>query len=281
MISNLNRNCDLHIHSDFSDSDATVESIFKAASQHNLACIALTDHDTVDGMVLARQYSRQYSIELLEGIEMSAQKQEDEVHILGYFLDTGDAHFAAQLTDIKQLRRERIATMADKLNAFGLKIDKLKLFDEIIKEHIPTRLHLARYLVITKQVKSLIEAFRKYLSAGKPGYAGRFKYSVEQVVELIHGAGGLAFLAHPQLLRNQSWIEEFIACGIDGMEVVYPRLSPPRALLYSQIAQSHGLLKSGGSDAHGSYKEFTQIGGVTIPYEWVQEIKARLVKKKE
>ncbi|MDD4955392.1 MAG: PHP domain-containing protein [Candidatus Omnitrophica bacterium] len=270
----LLQKCDLHIHSVFSDSDATIEEIFKIAKEKNLSAIAITDHDTVDGLEEARKASETYGIELVEGIELSAQKNDIEIHVLGYFLNSRDENLKKELFDIRILRQERLIKMIDKLKALGLRLSS----DEILlktKNAIPTRLHLALYLIQKGYAKSVAQAFGKYLSPGKPGYMARFKYSVEEAVQLIKKYGGLAFLAHPNAIPDQSWIEEFVSLGIDGLEVIYPRFSDAKKLMYKNMADKFGILKSGGSDAHGSYRDFTKIGDVTIPYEWLLAMKKK------
>jgi predicted metal-dependent phosphoesterase TrpH len=167
--------------------------------------------------------------------------------------------------------------MIDKMNSLGFSIDKEEVLLKI-KGNIPTRLHLGLHLLEKGIVSSLIDAFRKYLSPGRPAYISHFKYSVKDVIDFIKGAGGLAFLAHPHLLSNKDWLDEFISLGLDGLEINYPGLSEKRKEHYKKKASESGLLYSGGSDAHGSYKEFTEVGGVTIPYEWVEQMKSRLVK---
>lgn len=277
MLTTNPNSCDFHIHSIFSDSDASLESIFKKAKDANLAAISLTDHDTVDGIDSALTLGKINNIEVIEGIEVSSQKADIEIHVLGFFVDSKSKVLKDALVNVKELRKERLAAMVDKLNRVGIAISKDELFASI-KSAIPTRLHLGLHLVEKGVVKTLIEAFRQYLSPGKPGYVARFKYTVKEAIELIHSAGGLAFLAHPQMLADQKWIEEFIKDGLDGLEVVYPRLTKTKSLFYQDLADKHGLLKSGGSDAHGTYKEFTNVGGVTIPYEWVLAMKKRLNK---
>jgi predicted metal-dependent phosphoesterase TrpH len=274
MPDNPKKKCDLHIHSTFSDSDTTIEDIFKKAKEKQLSAIAITDHDTVSGLPLAQRLSNIYGIELIEGIEISANKDDIEIHILGYLIDSSNANIAKELGNIHALRKERLINMADKLNSLGIKVDTKELF-EIIKDTIPTRLHLGLYLVNKGFVKTLREAFSKYLSPGKPAYISRFKYSVKEAIELIKNYKGLAFLAHPHLLPKQEWIEEFISYGLDGLEIIYPKFSQAKISRYEAVADKMGLLKSGGSDAHGSYKEFTEIGGVDVPYEWVEEMKKR------
>ncbi|MCM8831236.1 MAG: PHP domain-containing protein [Candidatus Omnitrophica bacterium] len=269
------KKCDLHIHSTFSDSDTTVEEIFKLAKSCNISCIAITDHDTISGIEQAKYYSKIYGVELIEAIEISAQKDDFEVHLLGYFIDSKHKLLKEALSNIKDLRRERLALMIEKLNYIGINIKKDEVFEKIA-DNVPTRLHLALFLLEKKIVSSLKDAFRLYLSPGKPAYVARFKYSVREAIEIIKSCGGLAFLAHPHLFLKQSWIEEFIVYGLDGLEVMYPRMPQNLIAIYENMAEKFGLLKSGGSDAHGSYKEFTKIGEISIPYSWVEKMKMRL-----
>jgi len=275
MTENTDDRCDLHIHSNFSDSDTAVEDIFKQAKQKKLRCLAITDHDTLEGIPSARNCSQQYDIELIEAFELSAEHKAVEVHVLGYFVNSDNPIFCKELEEIKILRHNRLIEMAEVLVSMGLKVNVKELLARV-GDTIPTRLHLALYLLDKGIVSSLYQAFKKYLSPGRPAYRARFKHSVEEAAALIKKYGGVSFLAHPHMIPNQSWIEEFIALGIDGLEVIYPSMSEAKRSLYSNMAKKSNLLKSGGSDAHGSYKEFTKIGQVTIPYDWVEEMKAKL-----
>ncbi len=270
-----NGRCDLHIHSTHSDSDADIESIFQSASHIQLRCIAITDHDTISGVIAAEPLSVRFGIELINAIEFSAQHKDSEVHILGYFIDPRNPRLARELSSIRELRTERLLWMANKLKALGFGVDAHELFSRIGKT-IPTRLHLAMYMLEKGLIGSLREAFQKYLAPGRPAYRSRFKHSVKETVEIIKGCGGLCFIAHPHMIAQQSWIDDFIAVGIDGLELVYPGMTDSLSSLYGNLVMKYNLLRSGGSDAHGSYKEFTQIGGVSIPYEWVQQMKNRL-----
>lgn len=271
--------CDLHIHSEFSDSDAEVETIFKQAKEKGLACIAITDHDTLDGMSSARACSKNYDIELIEGLELSAEHKGVEIHMLAYFVDSDNQELKAELAQVKELRRERLLWMGEKLNSLGLGVDIEELFLKL-KGAVPTRLHLALYLLEKGKVKTLRQAFQKYLSPGRPAYRGRFKYSVEEAIQLIKKFGGLSFIAHPHIISDQSWVEEFISLGVDGLETVYPTMSFAKSSLYKNMAIKFQLLQSGGSDAHGSYKEFVKVGKVNIAYAWVEDMKRRLGRVK-
>lgn len=269
------KKCDLHTHSNFSDSDADIEIIFQQAKKKGLTCISITDHDTVDGITSARIYSKTYDIELIEGFELSAEHKGVEVHILAYFIDSNNEKLQSELAQIKDLRRERLLWMGEKLNSLGIKVDAEELFAKI-KDAVPTRLHLALYLLEKGRVKTISQAFKEYLSPGRPAYKSRFKHSVEDAIQLIRKFGGLSFIAHPHVIPDQSWVEEFISLGIDGLETVYPTMSFAKSSLYKNMAIKFQRLQSGGSDAHGSYKEFVEVGGVTIPYTWVEEMRNRL-----
>jgi hypothetical protein len=272
------KTADLHIHSTFSDSDSSVQEIFRQAKEKNLACISLTDHDTVAGLGIAREQSLLTGVELVNGIEISAQYKDSEVHILGYFIDPQNPRLVTALEGVKIMRKERLTKMADKLLGLGLKIDKEELFNEI-GDVIPTRLHLARYMMKKGLIANFKEAFKKYLSPRCPAYVTHIKYQVEEAINIIKEAGGLSFLAHPHMLAQQEWIEVFINCGIDGLEIGYSNMSHVKRMMYEEMIARFDLLSSGGSDAHGSYKEFTRIGGVTVPYEWVERMKKRLEQR--
>lgn len=263
---------DLHIHSHYSDSDLSVEDIFSQAKRENIKAIAITDHDTIDGVRKGGGLSKRYGVEFIEGIELSSYYNGSEVHILGYFVDIGNKNFLKVLKGVKDLRQERLIKMAEKVNSLGMKID----IDELVfrlNEKIATRLHLALYMLEKKQVDSVWEAFKKYLSPGKPAYVGGFKFSVQEAITLIKEACGIAVLAHPHLLFNKEWIKEFIDYGLDGIEVFYPKVTSQLVDYYQNIADRYGLFKCGGSDSHGSYKKFTRIGEITIPYDWVEKLK--------
>jgi len=271
--------CDLHIHSNLSDSDMKIEEIFKVASQKNLSTLSITDHDSIEAIEEARKYSKIYNIELIEGIEISAQENNIEVHLLGYFIDSQNGKLKEALKDVKETRKERLLLMAQKLNKLGLKIDREELLSKI-NNNVPTRLHLGLYLLEKKVVSSLKGAFSKYLSPKSPAYVCRFKFSVKEAISLIKEAKGLAFLAHPHFLPQQEWIEKFISFGLDGLEVVYPRLSTKKSAFYENFTVKYDLLKSGGSDAHGTYKEFTEVGAIAIPYEWIERMREVLNAKR-
>ncbi|MDD4294440.1 MAG: PHP domain-containing protein [Candidatus Omnitrophica bacterium] len=269
------RICDLHIHSDLSDSDMPVEEIFKTAVDNKVDCISLTDHDTLDGIDSAFRCSKKYDIEFIPGIEISAQHFDSEIHILGFFIDHLNKKFLDILAEMRVLRIQRLVEMVDKLNELGVAVSKPD-FLEFIKGVVPTRLHLAIYLIQRGYTRDMKETFDKYIGVNKPAYSGGFKYSVKEVIAAIRDAGGLSFIAHPHMLTDQRLVEEFIGYGLDGIEVQYRNMPQRLRTVYDKYVFEKKLLRCGGSDAHGSYKKYAAIGSVNIPYDWVQEMKERL-----
>jgi len=179
----------------------SVSQIFKTAKEAGLCCLAITDHDTVSGVEEAQRCSKTYDIESIPSIEISADKDGVEVHVLGYFIDPKNQRLLDSIKNVREHRTNRLIHMADRLNVLGIKVDKEELFDKIGKA-MPTRLHLGVYLVEKKIVLNLRQAFKKHLAPGRPAYISRFKYSVKETVDIIRNAGGLPFLAHPHILPN-------------------------------------------------------------------------------
>lgn len=270
--------CDLHIHTNFSDSDMTSEEVLTQSRKKGLACIAITDHDEVGALKQIHSKNIPSNLELIAGVELSAEYRGREVHILGYFIDLFHKELTEKLDYIKKMRRRRIILMAKKFKDLGVTVDIEEIFSQF-KEAVLTRLHFARYLVNKKIVSSIKEAFDKYLNYNKPAYVSKFNFSAKEAISLINKAGGLSFIAHPHQLGDISWIKIFKNYGLAGIEVIYPNYQPQQIYFYSGLADELSLLKSGGSDAHGSFKSFTSIGAVEVPYSFVEEMKSALKKR--
>ena len=269
----MKKKVDLHIHSVYSDSDLTPKEIFLCAKKMNLSAIAITDHDTIESFPQAYQLSKEFDIEFIPGIEISCEYKGEEIHILGYFIDGNNKILQNALKDVKELRKDRLIKMAKRANQIGLRVDIDKLLEKV-KNKIATRLHLALYLLETNQVNSLQEAFRRFLSPKSPLYIAGFKFSVKEAITLIKEAEGVASLAHPHFLSSpEELIKKFCDWGLDALEVVYPRFTPSMVEYFIQLATKYRLLVTGGSDSHGSFKEFTHIGALEVPYLWVENLK--------
>ena len=269
---------DLHIHSHYSDSDLSLRDILEETRKASLKCIAITDHDTTAGLkeldILRSLYP---DIEVIDGIELTAQKNNREIHLLGYFIDKNSPTLKDALKNIKEIRKERLIKMSLKLKSLGIDIDQEELFLSI-NDAVPTRLHLALYMTKKKYTSSIWDAFKKYLSYGKPAYVSRFRHSVKKTIRIIKESKGMVFLAHPHFLPSEEWIKEFADLGIDGIEVIYPKYTQQIITHFKNIADKYNLLKGGGSDSHGSFKEFTSIGQIKIPYSWIETIKRHYSK---
>ena len=184
---------DLHIHSDCSDSDHTLAEVFIQAQSRDLRCISVTDHDTTAHLPQARKLASDYGIELIDGVEISAHHNDTEVHILGYGFDPGCSELQDSLLQISHCRRQRLETIIAKLNAMGFPLDTSDFF-RFVADAVPTRLHLALYMVRHNCVQSVREAFSNFLGTAKPAYVARFRYSVKEVIQIIKASGGRAFL---------------------------------------------------------------------------------------
>jgi 3',5'-nucleoside bisphosphate phosphatase len=266
---------DLHLHTRFSDGTYTVPELLEKAKARNLDCIAITDHDTVEALAYLKKNIREPGLEVIPGVELTADYEGKEVHILGYFVDYENKEFLKELALIKQARVERIYEMVDKLKSLGMSINTEDVF-RLSDVGTIGRLHLARAMFSKGCVCSTQEAFNKYIGDNGPAYVGRFRLSPAQAIKLIAEAGGVAVLAHPYCLPDQNLIFTLIDLGLDGLEVYYPEHSAAQIKNYLEIAKKHGLLVTGGSDCHGFAKPTELIGKIKLPYELVEEMRLRL-----
>ncbi|MGS0764670.1 PHP domain-containing protein [Syntrophomonas curvata] len=253
---------DLHVHTTASDGALTPYEVIDAASSIGLKGIALTDHDTAAGLEPARRYLERnpgLRLELIPGIELNTEAGDEEVHILGYFIDPENAALNQHLRDIRTSRHDRALKIVDRLQQAGLAIS----FDQVQKltrGESMGRPHIARALIENGYVNSIEEAFDKYIGRGRPGFVPRYKFLPAEAVELIKGAGGIAVLAHPGLLKVPEKIIEIIKLGIEGLEVYYPEHSGEQQQELAILAGQYKLLITGGSDFHGPASQESRAG---------------------
>src|SRR5215831_10071140 len=189
---------DLHLHTMFSDGTFTPEELVLQAQKNGLACIALTDHDTVEGCARAAAACAAVQMDFIAGSELTAEHGDTEVHIIGYFLDIENPVLLERLGKFQSVRQNRIQEMCAALNRLGIPLKAESVF-ALANCKSPGRPHVARALVKEKLISDLDVAFEKYLKKGRPAWAPKTKMSALEAVELIHGAGGLAVMAHPGL----------------------------------------------------------------------------------
>ena len=264
---------DLHLHTRFSDGTFTPEELVLQAQNKGLACIALTDHDSVEGCDRAAVACANVKMDFISGAELTAEHKDTEVHILGYFLDTKNQVLLDRIAKFQAVRQNRINEMCAALNKLGLPLKAESVF-ALANCKSPGRPHVARALVKEKLISNLDDAFEKYLKKGKPAWVPKTKMSALEGVELIHQAGGLAVMAHPGLNRTDDIIPDLVAAGLDGIECFHTKHSTVMAERYLEIAEKYHLLVTGGSDCHGFSKKAPLIGTVKLPYDHVEKLYA-------
>lgn len=254
---------DLHIHTTASDGTDSPEAVVALAAEKGFSIIAITDHDTMRGVLEAVAAGEKYGVRVIGGVEISAGGQ-TEVHVLGY--GVRDAERLEQtLSLMRDKRAERMAAMVEKLRALGVDVT----LDEVtaLSDGSVGRSHLARVLIDKGVVRDVREAFARYLSPGKPAYVEREKLSVQQAVRLIADCGGLPVIAHPGQNHGECyWGRERFhalkAYGLRGIEVYHMAHGAAQAAAFERIARAENLLVTGGSDYHGQVKNVDMGDGM-------------------
>lgn len=252
----------------------TPSEIVCMAHERGLGAIAITDHDAVAGIPEAVAVADGTGIEVVSGVEMSTAAGAHEVHILGYLIDSLDPVLCEALARSRASRLTRGQRMCQLLDGLGLHISWQRV-QELVGEGAVGRPHVAIALQEAGYVSCNQEAFDRYLGRGRPAYVAREKVSPSQAVELIHGAGGVAVLAHPWHIRDRiaSFVQE---SGIQGLEVYYTGYGPGVVSYLRQVARAHDLVPTGGSDFHGlELLPENILGGPDVPSDTLVLLRAR------
>ncbi len=264
---------DLHLHTSFSDGTYSPEELAGHGHRCKLAAMALTDHDTVEGCERMGAACQQLGIEFVPGTELTAELYSDELHLLGYFVDIHNSRLLDEIAKFQHGRQERIREMVARLNQNKIPLQAETVF-KLANCRSPGRPHVGRALVKGGFCTSMDEAFERFLKRNRPAYVPKTKISALQAIELVHGAGGIAVMAHPGLNRTDDLIPQLVDAGLDGIECFHSKHSSADSQRYLKLAQKYNLLVTGGSDCHGMSKGKPLIGGVKIPYEYVAKLKA-------
>ncbi len=265
---------DLHLHSTASDGRLSPEEVVQASAEQGLAVIAITDHDSVDGIAPALKAAEKYpSLRMIPGVEVSTDVPHGEVHVLGYFIDYASSELITRLSDFRNSRKVRAQKMIAKLALMGVQIewDRVQV---IAGTGSVGRPHIAQAMLERGYVQSQKEAFAKYIGREAPAYVERDKMTPEQVVELITRVGGLAVLAHPFEIEGlDQMIPRLQRVGLVGIEVYYNNYTPKTIQYLASLAHKHALIATGGSDYHGiDNATETPIGGINIPPECIDRL---------
>jgi 3',5'-nucleoside bisphosphate phosphatase len=266
---------DLHLHTLCSDGELTPAELIRKAAAAGLKAIAVTDHDTIDGLQEARNAAKRIGIEVVAGVELSVSAGGQEVHMLGYYFDAEHEGLRQHLELFRQQRFDRAVAMVDRLNKAGIRLQ----FEAVLacsrgkalgRPHVAAALQHAGY-VMTRQ-----EAFARFLGPTGTAYVAKPEFPAQDALALLHDAGGIGVLAHPSHWTPDAVVKSLIRIGLDGIETVHPSHEPWLTAFYTQLAQRYSLVETGGSDYHGSRpQDEDNLGRYTIPLSRVEMLRRR------
>lgn len=278
--------CDLHAHTIASDGSFTPTELIRYAKEKELGAIAVTDHDTIDGLEEAIACGNAIGQKVIPGVEMTTKLEGCEIHIVGLFVDYTKRSFVERVKEIAKSRDQRNYDMIHKLqdNGFHISMSDLKRYEG----NILTKAHIGAILIERGYGTELREVVNKYLAKGCVGYVERVTPEPEECLSLIHEAGGLAFVAHTNQIdrkdRDHSVeiCKQILRMGADGLETRYCEFDEDWVKRTETLAETYQCLRSGGSDFHGTYKKNldlkTGYGDLKVPYEYVRQMEQRLKK---
>ncbi|HUT82809.1 MAG TPA: PHP domain-containing protein [Candidatus Bathyarchaeia archaeon] len=274
---------DLHIHTTASDGTFSPNQVVKIASQLKLRAIAITDHDTVDGIEEAIEAAKSENIEIIPGIEFSTEIYDESIHIVGLFVDHTNSELKKLTYEILNAREIRAKKIIEKVNELNI---GPKITIEEIKEisnGVIGRPHIGEIMVKKGYAKSLNLVFTNFLRRNGPAYVPRFKLTPKEAIKFLCKIKAIPILAHPGHISSEILLDEFIGDlaseGLAGIEVYYPSHTEENIKLFKELAKKYNLLESGGSDCHGSLNEGPFIGSMKIPYSILAHMKEKFCLK--
>ncbi|MDP3803972.1 MAG: PHP domain-containing protein [Candidatus Omnitrophota bacterium] len=266
------RYADLHIHTYYSDSTFSPEEVVACAKEKGLAAIAICDHDCIDGIEPCEKLASRIGLEVIPGVELAVEKEDAEIHLLGYFINRKDESFRKKMKVLQDARIDRIHKMVEKLVLEGIPVKADEIF-KLAGKGTVGRLHVAQAVLKTGKIKNFKEIFGKYIGFLKPCYVSSIRFTPKEAIETILKVGGVPVLAHPMTMGRDEYIPELIEYGLRGIEVYHTDHKASAQKHYEEIALRYGLLMTGGSDCHGMGKGRVLIGTVRVPYEIVEKLK--------
>jgi predicted metal-dependent phosphoesterase TrpH len=272
-------NIDLHTHSTASDGLLSPAELVKQAREAGLALIALTDHDTTNGLEAALEAGHTNQLEVVPGIEVNTEIPDAEVHVLGYFLDYQQPAFQHTLQTLRDMRVTRAQRMVEKLRALGIDITWERVRE--LAAGTIGRPHVAAALVEKGYADSVANAFNRYLYHGGPGYVPRYKLSPLDACRLIQSVHGLPVLAHPIYITElEQILPPLCEAGLAGMEVYYGDYEAKTVKYLKKLAEQHRLIPTGGSDYHGPGIHPTPLGARQVPTESIERLRALAAERR-
>jgi predicted metal-dependent phosphoesterase TrpH len=273
---------DLHVHTTASDGVLSPSELVRYGKTKGLQAIAITDHDTIEGLEEGLQEAEKIGFEVIPGVEISAEHSPGSMHLLGYFLDIHHPLLKERLQCLQKARAERNPKIVENLNRLGVKIT----FEEVVEASgggQVGRPHFAEVLLEKGYVRSFQEAFERFLKKGAPAYVDKVRFTPKEALHFIKEAGGVAVLAHPKTLglngcqALENLLHRLVEDGLKGVEVFYPEHSALEVAQFKTMVERNGLLMTGGTDYHGIDKDGLDIGvgrgEMRLPYSIVESLK--------
>ena len=265
---------DLHLHTTASDGSLTPSELITLAVELNLEVIAITDHDSVEGVPAAAEVSRNYpQLTLIPGVEISTDIPNNEIHVLGYFMDCSDRKLNDELSRLRISRQTRAEKMAQKLKTLGLPIDYERVL-ELAGDGSVGRPHIAKVMLENGYISEFREAFDNYIGRNGPAYVEREKMLPEEAVALVANAGGLPVLAHPADIDGiEELLPLYIENGLIGLETYYHWYNQQTIKRLANLADKYNLITTGGSDYHNDNGDAGgPLGSVDIPRKSIEKL---------
>jgi predicted metal-dependent phosphoesterase TrpH len=259
---------DLHTHSTASDGSRAPRDVVRAARDLGLTALALTDHDTIDGLSEAQEEGRALGVRVVTGVELSAVEGDAETHLLGLHLSDAP-RLDARLRDLRSMRLTRAERIVRRLNELGVRVSLEDVLAQSAGGAVG-RPHIARALVNDGWATDVRDAFDRYLGNGRAAFVPKDRLSIGDAIASIHDAGGLAILAHPAQSGTRKRIEMLVGVGLDGVEVRHPSHSAEDIARLGALVEHFGLTPSGGSDWHGVAEGGRVLGMMHVPSAWLE-----------
>lgn len=267
----LRSGADLHVHTTHSDGGCSPCEVVMGAFRAGLSALAITDHDTVSGLEIARPEAARLGLELVAGVELTCEFHGREVHLLGHFI--GDAApLNLAMGQLRTGRSRRFEAMMEALRRQGLRVD-LRAVRQIFPRAVPGRRHLAEYLALTRQVASPREAFQRFLAEGRPAWFPSPRLPVAEAIGLIRNSGGTAALAHPPSFLTAVQMRKLVAAGLNAIEVRSPGITATRARRFQRWAAEFGLVPIAGTDFHFPDRPGRWVGAITTGGKELEQLR--------
>lgn len=265
---------DLHVHTTHSDGFCSPSEVVTAAAGVGLSALAITDHDTVSALTVARPEALRLGVELISGVELTCEYQGREVHLLGYFLRDDDPDLLAATARLRADRAERFAAMVDRLTGLGLTVDP-KAVRQCFPRAALGRRHLAEYLARTRQAASVRDAFDRFLADDKPAAVAKTRLDAFEAIRLVHKAGGAVSWAHPPFNLRLETLRTLADAGLDAIETAGPGVDKRVGRRFRDWAEALDLIPTAGTDFHAPDRPGRWVGAVVTPDADVERLRAR------